>query len=163
MSWMFYGCSSLKNIDVSNFNTFNVTNMSYMFQNCSSLQNLDLSGFNMNCGSFDEMFDNDNLLSIKMPAEFGKNKERFLDALVLGMPEGKWTDDTTGTSYNNIASVELLEGHSYKFNPEKMNVDFTTRYNTRGIILKANVEGGAPQYKYKFIMYNPYNLSLIHI
>jgi|UniRef100_UPI0040255B9F surface protein len=157
MSWMFYGCSSLKNIDVSNFNTFNVTNMSYMFQNCSSLQNLDLSGFNMNCGSFDEMFDNDNLLSIKMPAEFGKNKERFLDALVLGMPEGKWTDDTTGTSYNNIASVELLEGHSYKFNPEKMNVDFTTRYNTRGIILKANVEGGAPQYKYKFIMYNPYN------
>ena len=37
MSYMFNGCSSLKEINLNNFNTENVTNMSYMFNGCSSL------------------------------------------------------------------------------------------------------------------------------
>ena len=35
---MFYKCSSLTNIDLSNFNTQNVTNMEDMFYGCSSLK-----------------------------------------------------------------------------------------------------------------------------
>ena len=46
LSYLFYGCSSLSNIDLSNFNTQNVTDMSYMFCGCSSLTNIDLSNFN---------------------------------------------------------------------------------------------------------------------
>ena len=46
MRYMFYGCKSLTNIDLSNFNTQNVTNMSYMFRACLFLTNLDLSNFN---------------------------------------------------------------------------------------------------------------------
>ena len=46
MIYMFSDCSSLKNLNLSNFNTQNVTNMSYMFCNCSSLTNLNLSNFN---------------------------------------------------------------------------------------------------------------------
>ena len=46
MSEMFLGCSSLINIDLSNFNTENATNMGWMFSNCSSLKNLKLSNFN---------------------------------------------------------------------------------------------------------------------
>ena len=38
--------SSLENLDLSSFNTSNVTNMGHMFSNCSSLTSLDLSGFN---------------------------------------------------------------------------------------------------------------------
>ena len=34
---MFYKCSSLKEINLSNFNTNNVTNMSYMFLGCEKL------------------------------------------------------------------------------------------------------------------------------
>ena len=37
MSWMFCGCSSLKELNFTNFNTNNVTDMSYMFYGCSSL------------------------------------------------------------------------------------------------------------------------------
>ena len=40
MSCMFYICSSLINIDLSNFNTNNVTNMRDMFEGCSSLTKL---------------------------------------------------------------------------------------------------------------------------
>ena len=46
MYGMFDGCSSLTNLDLSGFNTSNVTDMSHMFIGCSSLTNLDLSSFN---------------------------------------------------------------------------------------------------------------------
>ena len=45
---MFYGCSSLKDLNLNNFNTDNVTNMGYMFYGCSSLKELNLSNFNTN-------------------------------------------------------------------------------------------------------------------
>lgn len=46
MVGMFYNCSSLRSLDLPGFNTANVTKMGAMFQNCSSLQSLDLSSFN---------------------------------------------------------------------------------------------------------------------
>jgi len=48
MQSMFDECNSLKSLNLSNFNTINVTNMSSMFFQCRSLQNLDLSNFNTN-------------------------------------------------------------------------------------------------------------------
>ena len=35
MSFMFYECSSLKELNLNNFNTNNVINMSWMFRGCS--------------------------------------------------------------------------------------------------------------------------------
>ena len=46
MRSMFGGCTSLTNINLSNFNTQNVTNMMSMFNGCSSLVNINLSDFN---------------------------------------------------------------------------------------------------------------------
>ena len=37
---MFCGCQSLTSLDLSNFKTENVQNMSYMFEGCNSLQNI---------------------------------------------------------------------------------------------------------------------------
>ena len=45
MSGMFYGCSALTTLDVSNFDTKNVTNMSNMFHWCLALTTLDVSNF----------------------------------------------------------------------------------------------------------------------
>ena len=44
-SFMFGDCYNLTNIDLSSFNTQNVTNMSNMFYDCNNLNNLDLSSF----------------------------------------------------------------------------------------------------------------------
>ena len=46
MCFMFGGCSSLTSIDLSSFNTSQVTNMDEMFGGCSSLASIDLSSFN---------------------------------------------------------------------------------------------------------------------
>ena len=57
MGEMFNRCSSLTRLDLSNFNTTNVTNMRYMFVFCSGLTSLDLSSFNTdNVTDMDGMF-----------------------------------------------------------------------------------------------------------
>ena len=57
MDHMFYGCSALKSLDLTNFNTANVTNMSNMFKGCSALTSLDLTNFNTaNVKFMDYMF-----------------------------------------------------------------------------------------------------------
>ena len=46
MDHMFYGCSALKSLDLTNFNTAKVTYMNNMFEGCSALKSLDLTNFN---------------------------------------------------------------------------------------------------------------------
>ena len=46
MDNMFYACSQLTMLDLSNFNTSNVTTMDSMFYGCNNLTTLDLSNFN---------------------------------------------------------------------------------------------------------------------
>ena len=54
---MFGGCSSLTTLDLSNFDTANVTTMTAMFNYCTALQTLDLSNFNtVNVTSMERMF-----------------------------------------------------------------------------------------------------------
>ena len=45
---MFYKCSLLTSINLSNFNTNRITDMSYAFSGCSSLMSINLSKFNTN-------------------------------------------------------------------------------------------------------------------
>ena len=44
--YMFYGCSSLKSIDLSSFDSSDVNNMYGMFRDCSSLKSINFSSFN---------------------------------------------------------------------------------------------------------------------
>ena len=46
ISSVFYNCQKLTSLDVSNFDTSEVTNMNAMFQNCTNLTSLDVSNFN---------------------------------------------------------------------------------------------------------------------
>ena len=46
MSYIFEGCNSLINLNLSSFNTQNVTEMMGMFYGCKFLINLNLSSFN---------------------------------------------------------------------------------------------------------------------
>lgn len=45
MQYMFTNCISLQNINLNNLNTDNVENMGYMFYNCRSLTSLNVSNF----------------------------------------------------------------------------------------------------------------------
>lgn len=57
MIGMFCYCQSLETLDLSNFDTSNVTNMEDMFWDCRTLKKLDLSNFNTsNVTNMLEMF-----------------------------------------------------------------------------------------------------------
>ena len=76
MNGMFSGCYSLKELNLNNFNTNNVTNMSCMFDGCSSLQELNLNNFNTNnVTDMNEMFSECLIeLKLKIKSQF-KNFE----------------------------------------------------------------------------------------
>ena len=46
MSWMFYGCSNLTELDLSAWDVSNVTTMYHMFADCMSLTTLNMKGWN---------------------------------------------------------------------------------------------------------------------
>ena len=47
MSYMFRGCTGLKSLDLTSFDTSQVTDISYMFCHCQALKTLDISTFNL--------------------------------------------------------------------------------------------------------------------
>ena len=74
---MFYGCSSLKELNLNNFNTINVKDMVNMFSGCSSLKELNLGNFNTNNAySISGMFSGcSNELIMKIKAQYKNIKE----------------------------------------------------------------------------------------
>ncbi len=68
---MFDGCKNATTIDVTNFNTANVTDISYMFNGCEAVTGLNLSGWNpANFTRLDHAFCNMNAL---VNIDFGSN------------------------------------------------------------------------------------------
>ena len=72
MSYMFDGCTRLESVDLSGFQTENVTTMQYMFRNCTALRELDLGTFNTkNLNYMCEMFNGcTNLVTIYASKDF---------------------------------------------------------------------------------------------
>ena len=58
MKHLFYECSSLTSIDLSNFNVNQVTRMEYMFYKCNSLNYIDISPFSFENSKIINLFNN---------------------------------------------------------------------------------------------------------
>ncbi|MBQ6068210.1 MAG: BspA family leucine-rich repeat surface protein [Bacteroidales bacterium] len=113
MSMMFYGCSSLTSVDLSMFNTSNVsqngsTGMSGMFSNCSSLTSLDLSSFtNGTVMSVEGMFFGcSDLQSITFSPSFASTYEAYMSNMFYGCSSLTSID----LSHFNTANVGSLTG-----------------------------------------------------
>ena len=96
MNGMFYGCSNLTTLDVSNFNTTKVTNMSYMFGSC-----------NTDIITSINALDTSNV--INMSSMFNGCKGTTLD--LTNFNTSKVTDMSymfTNSTYKNIINIENL-------------------------------------------------------
>ena len=72
MSTMFQKCNVLEYLDLSNFNTSNVTDMSWMFFGCNKLKYLNVSNFIIN-GETEDM-----LSFNKKPRKFIANDKKLI-------------------------------------------------------------------------------------
>ena len=85
MGFMFSGCSNITSINIPSFNTKNVIDMNYMFSGCRKLTQLDLSSFDTeNVINMSNMLSNcKNLTDIDL-SSFDTRKVIYLDNIVLG-------------------------------------------------------------------------------
>ena len=81
-SSMFYGCKNLKSINFHNFNTSSVRSMEYMFSGCKALNSLDLSSFDTSLVTSMRSMLNDcsSLVSLNL-SNFNTNSLEYMDEM----------------------------------------------------------------------------------
>ncbi len=88
MRGMFYGCSKLNTLDVSQFDTHNVTNMMLMFNGCSKLTKLDLNGWNTeNVIYMMNMFDGCSSLTTLDVSQFDTHNVTYMTSMFYDCSE----------------------------------------------------------------------------
>ena len=82
---MFYGCKVLNQLDVSGFDTRNVTNMSGMFNECKALSQLDVTQFDTrNVTQMDRMFNECKALTLLDVTRFHTEKVTNMSFMFAG-------------------------------------------------------------------------------
>ena len=125
MSYMFYDCSALKSLDLTNFNTANVTYMYGMFDGCSALESLNLTNFNTtNVENMSSMFYDCSALKSLDLTNFNTAKVEYMN----NMFDGCAALESLNLTNFNTAKVEYM---NYMFDGcsalESLNL---TNFNT---------------------------------
>ena len=125
MSYMFYDCSALKSLDLTNFNTANVTYMYGMFDGCSALESLNLTNFNTaNVENMSSMFYDCSALNSLDLTNFNTAKVEYMN----NMFDGCSALESLNLTNFNTAKVEYM---NYMFDGcsalESLNL---TNFNT---------------------------------
>ena len=111
---MFYGCSALTSLNLSSFNTANVTSMGYMFYNCSALTSLDLSNFNTAKVTFmRNMFSDCKALTSLDIRNFNIDNVTNIDLpfYMVGKEYNKTTDNKTSIMVTSTLKTALTGKH----------------------------------------------------
>ena len=108
MNSMFSGCSSLTSLDVTHFNTANVTNMNSMFSGCSKLTSLDVSKFNtVNVKNMSRMFSGCDALTSLDVTNFNTEKVTYMRYMFSGC--SKLTSlDVTNFNTANVTNMSFM-------------------------------------------------------
>ncbi len=115
LAGLFNGLDNLQEINgLSNLDTTNVTDMSYMFSGCKSLTELDLSSFNLDKITNISYLFSPYIKKIKMPNSLGSetNRESNISAIKDCMANKEWKDITSNKSYDNKPDT-LEDNHEY--------------------------------------------------
>lgn len=140
---MFYTCSSLTSLNLSSFDTSNVTSMGAMFYSCSSLTNLDLSNLDTsNVTNMSSMFDScSNLEHIFVGDNWNTSgvtgsPNMFNRCTKLPNFNSSYTDKTmayVGGYLEELKYSIQLKHNGYKAYP-KVAVDGTTIVDNNGVL-----------------------------
>ena len=108
MSSMFSGCSNLTSLNVSGFDTGNVTDMSHMFWECSSLPELDLRNFDTHrVTNMISMFNGCSNLKIINLSSFDTSAVESMNGMFFGC------SNLTELDLSNFDTRNLREGDLY--------------------------------------------------
>ena len=128
MSNMFYGCSKLTSLNLSNWDTSEVTSMGSMFFGCSSLTSLDLSNFNTsNVIDFTNIFANTSkLTNIGLLYALASTINSLSSNMGTDIARIIWYQDADATELNSVTNIETK---LYKTNILSCNEEVILRSN----------------------------------
>ena len=110
---MFYDCSNISNIDLSNFTTQNVTNMFCMFWKCSSLTNINLSNCNtQNVTNMSNMFSGCSFLTNINLSDFNTQNVTEMKHMFYGCSSLTNIDLSNFNTQNVTNMFSMFEGCS---------------------------------------------------
>ena len=120
MNHMFYDCSALESLNLTNFNTANVTDMSFMFHGCSALKSLDLTNFNTaKVVYMDNMFYGCSALKSLDLTNFNTAKVVYMDNMFYGCSDlttiyasDKFDTDNVRNSLDMFTGCKSLKDYS---------------------------------------------------
>ena len=130
MSYMFYNCSKLTELDLSSLKTNNVTNMSCMFSDCINLLKLDLSNFNTNNVT------NMRCMFLKCSSLKELNLDNWDTNNVTNM-EGMFLNcsSLTELDLSNFNTENVINMKAMFYNCSSLtNIKFTDKFNTSNVI-----------------------------
>ena len=108
MGNMFYGCVGLQTLDVSNFNTDKVEYMTGMFSDCSKLQTLDVSNFNTeNVYAINGMFSGCSGLETLDVSNFNTDRVVHMEGMFSGC-SGLKTLDVSNFNTDSVNYMDLM-------------------------------------------------------
>ena len=130
MTALFFDCSNLTSVDLSELDVSNVQNMNAMFQNCTSLANIDLSRWTTsNIRSMLAMFQNCTSLTTLNLSGLGSDSLMVMDSMFNGCTNL----ETINMSNFNFGTAPLNAGSNGLFyNLKKLSaIDFTGANTSR--------------------------------
>ena len=113
MDMMFASCKSLTSLDLSKFDTSSVTTMNMMFDNCKSLTSLDLSKFDTgNVTNMQQMFSGCSELSSLDLSKFNTAKAKYMQQMFSGCKSLTSLDLSSFRTENVISMWCMFNGCS---------------------------------------------------
>ena len=151
MSEMFDNARSLTNLDVSRWNTSNVTNMGWMFSDASSLTSLDVSNWDTSkVTDMSYMFDGASSLALIVNgdkfADYLVNHDSFAESNVNSGVKSVTTDNTkllqllTNDSQHDSATRTIVFTFPANYNPNLIKYHLTKNGNTHQIKQSADYD-----------------------
>lgn len=125
MNGIFTNCINLEKLDVSNFDTSNVTNMYGMFLHCQSLKLLDLASFNTsNVTTMANMFNDCNSLEVLNLSSFNTSKVTDMSSMF------NYCTNLTKLNTSNFDTSNVTDMHSMFYNCRTLTEMDLSNFNT---------------------------------
>ena len=114
-SYMFSGCENIISIDLSSFDSSNVTNMKYMFGNCYNLEEIKLDNLNTeNVINMSYMFKKCPLKKIEFPNTFNTKSVKDMSFMFLFCNDLEEINFPSSFITNIVIYIQGMFGRCYK-------------------------------------------------
>ena len=144
MKWMFYGCNALQELDVSSFDTSEVTIMQAMFRGCYTLTELDVSNFKTSrVKNFAQMFTACFAIEYLDVSNFDTSRAENLSSMFSACSVLRYVD-VSGFDTSKVTTMEQMFNYCYELEDLTLDWDLSSLKNHSLFMCDGKTINGRP-------------------